>query len=91
MWLSDGDTEPSDYINASFISDVLKGTDRKYIAAQVGPFNSDPEFAVGSGSGSDTETCIFQVLIKRKILLVAEGLFIPNKNLTSHCDKKNCP
>ena len=30
-----GDSEPSDYINASFISDVILGTSRKYIAAQV--------------------------------------------------------
>jgi protein tyrosine phosphatase len=30
-----GDSEPSDYINASFISDVMLGTSRKYIAAQV--------------------------------------------------------
>ena len=30
-----GDSTPSDYINASFISDVILGTSRKYIAAQV--------------------------------------------------------
>ena len=30
-----GDSNPSDYINASFISDVILGTSRKYIAAQV--------------------------------------------------------
>ena len=30
-----GDSEPSDYINASFVSDVILGTSRKYIAAQV--------------------------------------------------------
>ena len=30
-----GDLEPSDYINASFVSDVFTGANRKYIAAQV--------------------------------------------------------
>ena len=30
-----GDSEPSDYINASFVSDVFSGAPRKYIAAQV--------------------------------------------------------
>ena len=30
-----GDSHQSDYINASFISDVMLGTSRKYIAAQV--------------------------------------------------------
>ena len=30
-----GDSEPSDYINASFVSDVFTGASRKYIAAQV--------------------------------------------------------
>ena len=30
-----GDSHQSDYINASFISDVMLGTPRKYIAAQV--------------------------------------------------------
>ena len=33
-----GDSTPSDYINASFISDVMLGTSRKYIAAQVNTY-----------------------------------------------------
>ena len=30
-----GDSEPNDYINASFVSDVFSGAPQKYIAAQV--------------------------------------------------------
>ena len=30
-----GDLEPSDYINASFVSDVLTGANKRYIAAQA--------------------------------------------------------
>jgi len=38
------DTEPSDYINASFISDVILGTSRKYIAAQGPGEDTTPAF-----------------------------------------------
>lgn len=43
-FMIDGDSEPSDYINASFISDVIKGTDRKYIAAQGPSDDTTPAF-----------------------------------------------
>jgi len=39
-----GDSEPSDYINASFISDVILGTSRKYIAAQGPGEDTTPAF-----------------------------------------------
>eukprot|EP00092_Neocalanus_flemingeri_P024839 GFUD01026935.1.p1 GENE.GFUD01026935.1~~GFUD01026935.1.p1 ORF type:complete len:479 (-),score=121.39 GFUD01026935.1:192-1628(-) len=39
-----GDSEPSDYINASFISDVILGTSRKYIAAQGPGEETTPAF-----------------------------------------------
>jgi len=40
----DGDREPSDYINASFISDQLTGYPRKYIAAQGPGEETSPAF-----------------------------------------------
>jgi len=39
-----GDSHPSDYINASFISDVMLGTSRKYIAAQGPGEETTPAF-----------------------------------------------
>jgi len=39
-----GDSIPSDYINASFISDVMLGTSRKYIAAQGPGEETTPAF-----------------------------------------------
>ena len=43
-----GDNDPSDYINASFISDVFTGSSRKYIAAQ--------------GPGTDTTPAFWQMI-----------------------------
>ena len=39
-----GDIEPHDYINASFVSDVFTGAPRKYIAAQGPGVDTTPAF-----------------------------------------------
>jgi len=39
-----GDSEPSDYINASFVSDVFSGAPKKYIAAQGPGQDTTPAF-----------------------------------------------
>ena len=39
-----GDSEPSDYINASFISDMHSGASRRYIAAQVNTYEADTRY-----------------------------------------------
>lgn len=39
-----GDSEPSDYINASFVSDVFSGAPQKYIAAQGPGQDTTPAF-----------------------------------------------
>ena len=51
-----GDTDPSDYINASFISDVFTGSTRKYIAAQ--------------GPGTDTTPAFWQMIWQYRVQVV---------------------
>jgi len=51
-----GDTDPSDYINASFVSDVFTGSGRKYIAAQ--------------GPGTDTTPAFWQMVWQYEVQVV---------------------